>query len=195
MATTKEEELPLVLVHRPPNFHFPFKDRLQTHFRLLDPLDSDPPESTHAFFSRHAFSIRVLLCVDPTPIPRDLLSLLPSLQLIVCSSPALESITLTCKMPSLEHRCHQCREGLFLRRGWLGCRPPYRCSTKSLRRWPVRSGWVVGSEWGIPAWVQGLVFYSLLVKDYIFFLKKKKIVSYDWLVGLSVYVPIGWLSL
>ena len=94
MATAKEEELPLVLVHRPPNFHFPFKYRLQTHFRLLDPLDSDPPESTHSFFSRHAASIRVLLCVDPTPIPRDLLSLLPSLQLIVCSSAGVDHVDL-----------------------------------------------------------------------------------------------------
>ncbi|KAK9020887.1 hypothetical protein V6N11_010899 [Hibiscus sabdariffa] len=58
MATFGEAELPLVLVHRPPNFHFPFKHRLQTHFRLLDPLDSDPPESTHSFFSRHSASIR-----------------------------------------------------------------------------------------------------------------------------------------
>ncbi|MBA0862770.1 hypothetical protein Goshw_012573 [Gossypium schwendimanii] len=94
MATVKEEELPLVLVHRPPNFHFPFKHLLQTHFRLLDPLDSDPPESTHSFFSRHAASVRVLLCVDPTPITRDLLSLLPFLQLIVGSSTGVDHIDL-----------------------------------------------------------------------------------------------------
>ncbi|KAB2000712.1 hypothetical protein ES319_D12G250400v1 [Gossypium barbadense] len=91
MATVKEEELPLVLVHRPPNFHFPFKHLLQTHFRLLDPLDSDPPESTHSFFSRYAASVRVLLCVDPTPITRDLLSLL---QLIVGSSTGVDHIDL-----------------------------------------------------------------------------------------------------
>ncbi|KAK8658148.1 hypothetical protein V6N13_036360 [Hibiscus sabdariffa] len=94
MATFGEAELPLVLVHRPPNFHFPFKHRLQTHFRLLDPLDSDPPESTHSFFSRHSASIRVLLCVDPTPITRDLLSLLPFLQLIVGSSAGVDHIDL-----------------------------------------------------------------------------------------------------
>ncbi|GMJ00354.1 Hydroxyphenylpyruvate reductase 3, hydroxypyruvate reductase 3 [Hibiscus trionum] len=58
MATVEEEELPLVLVHRPPNFNFPFKHRLQTHFRLLDPLDLDPPGSTNSFFSRHSASIR-----------------------------------------------------------------------------------------------------------------------------------------
>ncbi|KAK8538058.1 hypothetical protein V6N12_044197 [Hibiscus sabdariffa] len=94
MATFGAAELPLVLVHRPPNFHFPFKHRLQTHFRLLDPLDSDPPESTHSFFSRHSASIRVLLCVDPTPITRDLLSLLPFLQLIVGSSAGVDHIDL-----------------------------------------------------------------------------------------------------
>ncbi|KAL4384467.1 hypothetical protein GQ457_15G009790 [Hibiscus cannabinus] len=94
MATFGEAELPLVLVHRSPNFHFPFKHRLQTHFRLLDPLDSDPPESTQSFFSRHSASIRVLLCVDPTPITRDLLSLLPFLQLIVGSSAGVDHIDL-----------------------------------------------------------------------------------------------------
>ncbi|XVF10714.1 hypothetical protein REPUB_Repub07fG0206200 [Reevesia pubescens] len=94
MATAKEEELPRVLVHRPPNFHFPFKHRLDTQFRLLDPLDSDPHESTYSFFSRHADSIRVLLCVDPTPISRNLLSLLPSLQLIVCSSAGVDHVDL-----------------------------------------------------------------------------------------------------
>ncbi|PPS03976.1 hypothetical protein GOBAR_AA16672 [Gossypium barbadense] len=94
MATVKQEELPLVLVRRPPNFHFPFKDRLQTHFRLLDPLDSDPPESTHSFFSRHAASVHVLLCVNPTPVTRGLLSLLPFLQLIVGSSTGVDHIDL-----------------------------------------------------------------------------------------------------
>ncbi|XP_017617023.1 glyoxylate/hydroxypyruvate reductase HPR3-like [Gossypium arboreum] len=94
MATVKQEELPLVLLRRPPNFHFPFKDRLQTHFRLLDPLDSDPPESTHSFFSRHAASVHVLLCVDPTPVTRGLLSLLPFLQLIVGSSTGVDHIDL-----------------------------------------------------------------------------------------------------
>ncbi|KAE8712863.1 Glyoxylate/hydroxypyruvate reductase HPR3 [Hibiscus syriacus] len=94
MATVEEEEPPLVLVHRPPNFNFPFKHRLQTRFCLLDPLDSDPPESTHSFFSRHSASIRVLLCVDPTPITRDLLSLLPFLQLIVGYSAGVDHIDL-----------------------------------------------------------------------------------------------------
>ncbi|MBA0593391.1 hypothetical protein Gorai_010336 [Gossypium raimondii] len=94
MATVKEEALPLVLVHRPPNFHFPFKHRLQTHFRLLDSLDSDPPKSTHSFFSRHAASVRVLLCVDTIPITRDILSLLLFLQLIVGSSTGVDHIDL-----------------------------------------------------------------------------------------------------
>ncbi|OMO81017.1 hypothetical protein COLO4_23802 [Corchorus olitorius] len=95
MATAKEEEaLPLVLVHRIPNFDFPFKHRLQAQFRLLDPLDSVLPESTHSFISCHAASVRVLLCVDPTPISRHLLSLLPSLQLIVCSSAGVDHVDL-----------------------------------------------------------------------------------------------------
>ncbi|KAI9173693.1 hypothetical protein LWI28_005024 [Acer negundo] len=76
----------------PPSFHFPFKDRLSTHFNLLDPLDS--PDSTH-FVRRHANSKRVLLCVDPTPISSDLLDLLPSLQLIVGSSVGVDHLDLS----------------------------------------------------------------------------------------------------
>ncbi|XVF51595.1 hypothetical protein PTKIN_Ptkin04bG0196800 [Pterospermum kingtungense] len=94
MATDEDGALPIVLVHRPANFHFPFKDRLETQFRLLDPFDSDPPESTHSFFSRHAASVRVLLCVDPEPISGDLISLLPNLHLIVCSSAGVDHVDL-----------------------------------------------------------------------------------------------------
>ncbi|KAJ0093757.1 hypothetical protein Patl1_26986 [Pistacia atlantica] len=78
-----EEEVsrPLVLVHRPPNFHFPSGHRFATQFNLSDPLDSH--DSTRSsLLCRHAFNIRVLLCVDPTPVSSDLLSLLPALELI-----------------------------------------------------------------------------------------------------------------
>ncbi|KAK3224737.1 hypothetical protein Dsin_004599 [Dipteronia sinensis] len=88
----QQDDVPLVFVHRPPSFHFPFKDRLSTHFNLLDPLDS--PDSTH-FVRRHANSIRVLLCVDPTPISSDLLDLLPNLQLIVGSSVGVDHLDLS----------------------------------------------------------------------------------------------------
>ena len=84
-----EEQLPLVLVHRPPTFDFPFRHRLQAHFRLLDHFDS--PEA----LSRHAQQVRVLLCVDPTPISADLLRRLPSLQLIVGSSAGVDYIDLS----------------------------------------------------------------------------------------------------
>ncbi|KAK2664705.1 hypothetical protein Ddye_003279 [Dipteronia dyeriana] len=65
---------------------------LSTHFNLLDPLDS--PDSTH-FVRRHANSISVLLCVDPTPISSDLLDLLPALRLIVGSSVGVDHLDLS----------------------------------------------------------------------------------------------------
>ncbi|KAJ0035059.1 hypothetical protein Pint_26383 [Pistacia integerrima] len=84
---------PLVLVHRPPNFHFPFRHRLATQFNLFDPFDS--PDSTRSsLLCRHAHNIRVLLCVDPTPVSSDLLSLLPALELIVGSTVGVDHINL-----------------------------------------------------------------------------------------------------
>ncbi|KAJ0035067.1 hypothetical protein Pint_26389 [Pistacia integerrima] len=90
-----EEEVnrPLVLVHRPPNFHFPFRHRLATQFNLFDPLDS--PDSTRSsLLCRHAHNIRVLLCVYSTPVFSDLLSLLPALELIVGSTVGVDHINL-----------------------------------------------------------------------------------------------------
>ncbi|KAJ0036058.1 hypothetical protein Pint_26401 [Pistacia integerrima] len=84
---------PLVLVHRPPNFHFPFRHRLATQFNLFDPFDS--PDSTRSsLLCRHAHNIRVLLCVDPTPVSSDLLSLLLALELIVGSTVGVDHINL-----------------------------------------------------------------------------------------------------
>ncbi|KAJ0091978.1 hypothetical protein Patl1_26962 [Pistacia atlantica] len=91
---------PLVLVHRPPNFHFPFRHRLATQFNLFDPFDS--PDSTRSsLLCRHAFNVRVLLYVDPTPVSSDLMSLLLALELIVGSTVGVDHIDL----PECRRRC------------------------------------------------------------------------------------------
>ncbi|PON64066.1 hypothetical protein TorRG33x02_274170 [Trema orientale] len=69
---TLQQELPLVLVHRLEAFDFPFRVRLESQFRLLDPFDS-PAEPLQSFLSGQARSVRALLCVDPTPISAELL--------------------------------------------------------------------------------------------------------------------------
>ncbi|XP_065858120.1 glyoxylate/hydroxypyruvate reductase HPR3-like isoform X2 [Euphorbia lathyris] len=96
MATEQHSKdlLPSVIFHRPPSFDFPFRHRLEAHFRLLDMSDS-PNDPTHSFLLNNAQSSRALLCVDPTPVSKDLLSCLPSLQIIVGSTAGVDHIDLT----------------------------------------------------------------------------------------------------
>ncbi|WCJ26118.1 Glyoxylate/hydroxypyruvate reductase HPR3 [Euphorbia peplus] len=102
MAQTKDLLLPSVIIHRPPSFDFPFRHRLRSHFHLLDPSDS-PSDSPHSFLLNNAQSTRALLCVDPTPLSKDLLSLLPSLQIIVGSTAGVDHIDLTeCRRRGIE---------------------------------------------------------------------------------------------
>ncbi|XP_059442607.1 glyoxylate/hydroxypyruvate reductase HPR3-like [Corylus avellana] len=84
---------PLVLMHRLPSFALPFRDRLHSHFRVLDPHASTTADETpQAFLSRHAASVRALITVGPSPVAVDLLDLLPSLQLVVGSSAGVDHI-------------------------------------------------------------------------------------------------------
>ncbi|EEF51059.1 glyoxylate/hydroxypyruvate reductase HPR3 [Ricinus communis] len=89
MAAADEsmQNLPLVLLHRPPSFTLPLKDRLSAHFQLLDPvLAQEPANSLN--------SVRALVCVGYAPITSETLSVLPSLELIVASSAGLDHIDL-----------------------------------------------------------------------------------------------------
>ncbi|XP_050229602.1 glyoxylate/hydroxypyruvate reductase HPR3-like isoform X2 [Mercurialis annua] len=86
------ENLPLVLLHRRSDFTLPLKDRLSSHFPLLDSADSQ--DSISSFLSSHAHSIRVLICAGWIPITSEILSLLPSLELIVATSAGLDHIDL-----------------------------------------------------------------------------------------------------
>ncbi|XP_044486036.1 glyoxylate/hydroxypyruvate reductase HPR3 isoform X2 [Mangifera indica] len=101
MSETNQErrDLPVVLIHRLPNFKFSFNTRLQTHFTLVDPLLHCPESDTiHSFLSRHATSIRALICVGPSPITPQTLSLLPSLEIVVGTSAGIDHVDL-----------HECR--------------------------------------------------------------------------------------
>lgn len=87
-------ELPLVLVHckRAVNLSSRDRDALLAQFNILNPSES--PEPIQSFLSIHAQSVRALLCIGPTPISREILALLPSLELIVCSTSGLDHVDL-----------------------------------------------------------------------------------------------------
>ncbi|CAL5359966.1 unnamed protein product [Camellia sinensis] len=88
------DNLPLVLIHRIPPFELSFKSWLPTRFRLLDPLDpSFSSPQTQSLVS----SVRLLLCLGPSPLTSDILDRFPSVQCVVGSSAGLDHVDLaTC---------------------------------------------------------------------------------------------------
>lgn len=96
MSTSNEEvnqSQPVVLIHRLPVFSTSFLDRVKTQFTFLDPL-LQSAESTHSFITRHASSVRAVLCVGPSPLTSETLSLLPALEIVVNSSAGVDHIDL-----------------------------------------------------------------------------------------------------
>lgn len=91
-AMSTEEERPVVLLHRTPAFKLPFTSP-NARFTLLDPL-LHSADSTHSFLSRHASSVRAILCLGPSPLTSDTLSLLPALEIVVASSSGIDHIDL-----------------------------------------------------------------------------------------------------
>lgn len=80
-----EAEAPgVVFVHGSPPFGLPFKDRLLSRFQLIHM--SELPESSH---------VKVMLCMDHTPVTSQTLYKLPSLECIVASSAGVDHIDLT----------------------------------------------------------------------------------------------------
>ncbi|KAG9149272.1 hypothetical protein Leryth_003246 [Lithospermum erythrorhizon] len=90
-ATT--HHLPLVLLHNTKNFTVPFQSHLQARFHLIDP-NTQPDPSLQPIST----SIRVILCVGPSPLPSTTLNLYPSLELVVGAGVGVDHIDL-----------HECR--------------------------------------------------------------------------------------
>ncbi|KAM7531214.1 hypothetical protein LguiB_034624 [Lonicera macranthoides] len=80
------DNLPLVLVHRLPQFSTTFNHWLQPHFRILEP--SDPS------FSTRSKTVRALFCVGPTPVNSETLDQFPSVECVVGSSAGIDHIDL-----------------------------------------------------------------------------------------------------
>ncbi|KAF8104526.1 hypothetical protein N665_0171s0032 [Sinapis alba] len=86
---------PVVLVHRPPKMTY-MDELLSRNFQILNIPTS--PESLPIFLSRHASSIRAFVNIRRLKIDADLLSHLPSLQLLVCTSVGTDHVDLAeCK--------------------------------------------------------------------------------------------------
>ncbi|KAF3570322.1 hypothetical protein F2Q69_00063481 [Brassica cretica] len=88
-------ESALVLVHRPPNLNF-MDELLSRNYRILNTHTSSDP--LPVFLSRQASSVRAFVNIALLKIDADLLSHLPSLQLIVCTSVGTNHVDLAeCK--------------------------------------------------------------------------------------------------
>ncbi|CAA7039154.1 unnamed protein product [Microthlaspi erraticum] len=86
---------PLVLVHRPPSLDY-FDELLSRNFQVLNThVSSDP---IPIFLSRHAASVRAFVNIGRLTIDAELLSHLPSLQLLICTSVGVDHVDLAeCK--------------------------------------------------------------------------------------------------
>ncbi|CAF2082809.1 unnamed protein product [Brassica napus] len=91
----ESSESPLVLVHRPPTLAY-MDDHLSRNFRLLNAHLS--PDPLPVFLSRHAASVTAFVNIGRLKIDAELLSHLPSLQLLVCTSVGTDHVDLAeCK--------------------------------------------------------------------------------------------------
>ncbi|CAE5957287.1 unnamed protein product [Arabidopsis arenosa] len=93
--TESSDPPPLVLIHRPPSLTF-MDETISREFRTL--ITDTSSESLPSFLSRHASSARAFVVVGRLPVTEELLSHLPSLQLLVCTSVGIDHIDLAaCK--------------------------------------------------------------------------------------------------
>lgn len=81
--------LRLLLVPRYPRFKNPFLSKLQTLYRILDPVN----ESDLSFLPLSG-SVRVMLCVGPTPVTSETLNKYPKLECIVGTSAGFDHFDL-----------------------------------------------------------------------------------------------------
>ncbi|KNA21840.1 hypothetical protein SOVF_039490 [Spinacia oleracea] len=88
---------PLLVIHRIPSFSSLFHHRLAPTFSLIDPITSAGADRSAAlaFLRLHGGSARALLCVGPSPLKKDTLDCLPSLECIVTSCVGVDHIDLS----------------------------------------------------------------------------------------------------
>ncbi|OIT28655.1 PREDICTED: glyoxylate/hydroxypyruvate reductase HPR3-like [Nicotiana attenuata] len=79
----------LLLLHRLPRFKTMFFSKLRTRYRILDPLDESDPSFLHL-----SSSVRLMLCVGPSPVTSETLDTYPSLECIVGTSAGFDHFDL-----------------------------------------------------------------------------------------------------
>ncbi|KAG5563437.1 hypothetical protein RHGRI_006005 [Rhododendron griersonianum] len=93
-TTAPPDNLPLVLIHRLPQFDFSYKSWIPaTKFLLIDPVDPSFPSSPSA--QSLVQTARVLVCIGPSPLAADALDRYPSIECVVGSSAGLDHVDLS----------------------------------------------------------------------------------------------------
>ncbi|KAJ8555696.1 hypothetical protein K7X08_013192 [Anisodus acutangulus] len=95
MASSDHQQSPettnlrLLLIHRYPRFKTLYLSKLRTRYRILDPLDKSDPS-----FIPLSNSVRVMLCVGPTPVTLETLDKYPALECVVGTSAGFDHFNL-----------------------------------------------------------------------------------------------------
>ncbi|KAI5669618.1 hypothetical protein M9H77_19471 [Catharanthus roseus] len=89
--TSAPTELPLVLLHREPNFPVRFLPLLRSRYRILDPNEESDSDPKFLALSR---SVRILLCWALFPVNSQILDRYPSVECVVATSAGLDHIDL-----------------------------------------------------------------------------------------------------
>ncbi|KAL2931973.1 Glyoxylate/hydroxypyruvate reductase HPR3 [Bienertia sinuspersici] len=79
------KQKPLLIVHRLPTFTCFFHHRLATNFTLIDPVAGNGTAGVdiHTYLRCHGREARALVCIWASPLGKDTLDCLPSLELVV----------------------------------------------------------------------------------------------------------------
>ncbi|XP_057524097.1 glyoxylate/hydroxypyruvate reductase HPR3 [Amaranthus tricolor] len=88
-----KEPKPLLVIHRIPDYNFFFHNRIAPFFSLLDPLATSI--DTLSFLRSHGAAARALVCVGPSPLRKDILDCLPSLECVITSCIGVDHIDLS----------------------------------------------------------------------------------------------------
>ncbi|XP_021724339.1 glyoxylate/hydroxypyruvate reductase HPR3-like [Chenopodium quinoa] len=91
------KEKPLLIIHRLPSFTCFFHHRLATHFTLLDPTATVGTDTSavQSYLRSDGSGARALVCVWASPLRKDTLDCLPSLELVVVACAGYNHIDLS----------------------------------------------------------------------------------------------------
>ncbi|XP_021735179.1 glyoxylate/hydroxypyruvate reductase HPR3-like [Chenopodium quinoa] len=91
------KEKPLLIIHRIPSYTCFFHHRLAPNFTLLEPFDAVGADSSaiQSYLRTNGSGARALVCVWASPLRKDILDCLPSLELVVVACAGYNHIDLS----------------------------------------------------------------------------------------------------